>query len=256
MTDTIKSLQLLQTDEFELSKTANDWLCHLGGKNIKMVLHRFETPYDIVKRTELDMSRNLPTKKGNIERDTKSLARKRRKKLLGNFASPTQGFLRGNWKHPRPQQYRRRAIARVRNLPAIRRKANSKVRKQNKGSVNRGIMKTHPKTSGEFYKERRCMRKSMEEEHQLLLLSERRIRMEKKLEETVSAFTFMTQAFTKSMQLLEDSIGPPSAGKRAFPRLLEHMSRNLKRTQNMMRDMTRAVNEARRQEQDFIARVR
>ena len=92
----------------------------------------------------------------------------------------------------------------------------------------------------------------MEEERQLSLLSARRIRMEKKLEETIAAYRFMSQAYGKSVQVLEGGGETRGAGLRTYPKLLAHMERNRLRTQKLMAKMTAALEQARREENSFI----
>ena len=93
----------------------------------------------------------------------------------------------------------------------------------------------------------------MEEERQLSALSSRRIRMEKKLEETISAYRFMSQAYSKSVQVLECGGETKSSGQRTFPKLIASMDRNRLRIQALMAQMTSAFREANREEQAFIS---
>ena len=232
----LRSIHLLQTDSLELSSTANDWLAQLGGKSTQLVLRRFATPLDIVKMASASANRAQVRK-------TRSHLRRR----FGSVLSPTQAAQRRRWN----QAHARRRSGSGNTLPRLRH-----TRQKNCASSKKmrfgGKLRTKGETSGDFYKKRGLARRAMEEERQLALLSERRIRMEKKLEETIAAFRFMSGAYSKSMQVLESGGETRDSGRRTYPKLLAHMERNRLRTQKLMAQMTRGLEQARWEEQNFV----
>jgi hypothetical protein len=269
-----RSLHLLQTDSLVLSATANDWLTQLGGKSTQLVLRRFETPLDIVKKATA-AARSDATHTSHTRNAVQHYHRPRFGKK--NFRSPTQAAERGRWKqahqrrrprnavqhHHRPRfgkkNYRRQAHqrqrpgARTSSLPRLRpSKTTNEDAIRKKRTRFRGRPKTKGETSGDFYRKRGLLRQAMEEEHQLSLLSARRVRMEKKLEETIVAYRFMSQAYGKSVQVLEGGGETLGSGRRTYPKLLAHMERNRLRTQKLMANMTAALEQARREENSFI----
>ena len=231
-----RSLHLLQTDSLVLSATANDWLTQLGGKSTQLVLRRFETPLDIVKKATA-AARSDATHTSHTRNAVQHYHRPR--------------FGKKNYR--RQAHQRQRPGARTSSLPRLRpSKTTNEDAIRKKRTRFRGRPKTKGETSGDFYRKRGLLRQAMEEEHQLSLLSARRVRMEKKLEETIVAYRFMSQAYGKSVQVLEGGGETLGSGRRTYPKLLAHMERNRLRTQKLMANMTAALEQARREENSFI----
>ena len=242
---------------------------------MKIVLRRFETPQDIVSRVaaQQQAAKQQHQLGKDIERKTCPNHHRFRRFGKRNFASPTEASERNRWRRSHPQRLQNRQVRRHRrggkkyvSLPTLhsmlgKNMCKSKSQKWNGADVGLkdgkkkrfgGRPKTKGETSGEFYHKRRLMRNAMEEERKLSLLSERRIRMEKKLEETVSAFRFMMTAYGKSVQVLHDGAETQNSGQRIYPKLLAQMERNRLRTKNLMMRMTSALEQARSEENAFV----
>jgi hypothetical protein len=134
-------------------------------------------------------------------------------------------------------------------LPPIQHRINQE---QHERSQDRRNNTQAPITSGEFYKDRRDILHRLENNHHLQLLQDRRIRMENKLEETLSAWKHMHSAVGSAMEVLVETEPTPKEGKRKYPKLLQSMERNRKRLQNMLEKMTTAVNLAATEEREFV----
>jgi hypothetical protein len=109
-----------------------------------------------------------------------------------------------------------------------------------------------PITSGTCYKSRRAILQTLQDNEKLSKLTTRKIRMETKLQETLHAWTHMHKAIGDAVKVLHESESTEKESKRVYPRLLQSMERNRKQLQRQLEKMTRLVDTAHQEEQDFI----
>jgi hypothetical protein len=130
-----------------------------------------------------------------------------------------------------------------------------KHRKINSEQFIQSTLSPEPITSGTFYKSRRSIMQTLENNEKLEKLKNRRIRMEKKLHETLKAWTHMHEAIGEAVNVLKSSRPTKKESERVYPRLLQSMERNRKRLQRQLEKMTEALEIAANEETDFLNQV-